>query len=636
MTAVGVARPLDVFTMGLRHLRNGESERAAEAFAQAVQADPMMCDAWLGWMATGERTLEVTGGAYESRRNLGVALRSVSGRNGRMSPDQLGVVTTMTLGAFGLQLPTHTEVHLAIAHAAALAEAVQPQLATAAEVIERQLKKSSLQSGDIMDVDLLEYVRLCLLGLARRWPDVLTFEQQHRWRSLEPDASVSEAEKARRRLFVEYLNLGMLLWKVWALLGTGNAAQAQWWADSGLGRDNLPAEVYQRLQLARGYAMRAQGRRDEAMQAFRELRAVVNDPDVVQAIDEADRQIDVVTAESLATRSDVWDPDSGRSAAQLETDERERRRETIRVEAMTELDKQIGMEAVKTQIRRLESSMMLAQKRAEMGIQTKELALSFIFSGPPGTGKTTMARVLAKLLFGLGIIARPEVEEVRRADLVGEYLGKSEAKTNTVIDRALGGLLFIDEAYALFGKGYSEGDAYGEAAVTTLLARMDNERRATDPAKKLVVVIAGYDADIDRFLTMNEGLPSRFTTRIQFPPYTAEELALIADRMAADNSSLFSSAAHDVLLEHVRKLVALTVPDQDARGEPRMVQAMNMAGNARFIRTVTEKAAEIRDDRLRHMDFQSMTKDQLVTIEAAEVAAAFREASEAQRVPLTG
>lgn len=634
MTTVGVARPLDVFTMGLRHLRNGESDRAAEAFTQAVRADPMMCDAWLGWMATGNRTLEVTGGAYESRRNLGLALRSVSGRNGRMTPDQLGAVTTMTLGAFGLQLPTHTEVHLSIAHAVALAEADEPQLAAAAEVIERQLRKSSLQSGDIMDVDLLDYVRLCLLGLARRWPDVLAFEQQHRWRSLETDPAVSDAEMARRRQFVDYLNLGMLLWKAWALLGTGNAAQAEWWADNGLSRDNLPAEVYQRLQLARGYAMRALGRREEAMQAFRELRAVVNHADVIAAIDEPDAQIEIVTAESLATRGDIWDPGSGRSAVQLESEQRENRREKIRAEAMAELDKQIGMEAVKTQIRRLESSMLLAQKRAEMGIPTKDLALSFIFSGPPGTGKTTMARVLAKLLFGLGIIARPEVEEVRRADLVGEYLGKSEAKTNTVIDRALGGLLFIDEAYALYGKGYAEGDAYGEAAVTTLLARMDNERRATDPAKKLVVVIAGYDTDIDRFLTMNEGLPSRFTTRIQFPPYSAEELALIADRMAADNSSLFSAAGRDMLLEHVRKLVTLTVPDQDALGEPRMVPAMNMAGNARFIRTITEKAAEIRDDRLRHMDFQSMTKEQLVTIEPAEVAAAVREACEAQRIPL--
>ncbi len=101
-----------------------------------------------------------------------------------------------------------------------------------------------------------------------------------------------------------------------------------------------------------------------------------------------------------------------------------------------------------------------------------------------------------------------------------QYLGKTAQKTNAVIDKALGGLLFIDEAYSLYQKGYSDGDAYGQEAVDTLLARLENERKTEDPNKKLVTVIAGYEADINRFLTMNEGLASRFTTRIHFDSYT--------------------------------------------------------------------------------------------------------------------
>ena len=138
----------------------------------------------------------------------------------------------------------------------------------------------------------------------------------------------------------------------------------------------------------------------------------------------------------------------------------------------------------------------------------------FVFLGPPGTGKTTVARVLAKIFYAFGLLEMPEVVEAHRADLVGEYLGATAIKTNELVDSALGRVLFIDEAYSLVNEGDGQADRFGIEAVQTLL------KRAEDNREDLIIILAGYEKQMEGFLASNPGLASRFATRLKFPSYS--------------------------------------------------------------------------------------------------------------------
>ena len=168
------------------------------------------------------------------------------------------------------------------------------------------------------------------------------------------------------------------------------------------------------------------------------------------------------------------------------------------------------MSEVKLQVAKLKSAAMLAKVRGDKGLNSASRSLHLAFTGPPGTGKTTIARVVAQTYCGLGLLRTPAIVEAKRHDFVGQHLGSTAIKTTALIDSAMDGVLFIDEAYTLIQTGLSGGDAFGREAVDTLLARMENDR------DRLVVIIAGYDAEIDRFLASNEGLASRFSKRIRF------------------------------------------------------------------------------------------------------------------------
>ena len=182
---------------------------------------------------------------------------------------------------------------------------------------------------------------------------------------------------------------------------------------------------------------------------------------------------------------------------------------------------------MKDQVRSIIASVEAARRRAVAGHGTEKPMQHFVFLGPPGTGKTAVARIIAKIFYAFGLLDSPVVVEAQRADLVGEYLGATAIKTNDLVDSALGKVLFIDEAYSLVNEGDGQGDRFGHEAVQALL------KRAEDDREHLIIVLAGYERQMENFLASNPGLNSRFGLRIKFPGYIAGRAARADRRRAA-------------------------------------------------------------------------------------------------------
>jgi SpoVK/Ycf46/Vps4 family AAA+-type ATPase len=281
--------------------------------------------------------------------------------------------------------------------------------------------------------------------------------------------------------------------------------------------------------------------------------------------------------------------------------------ETPTVEsALAELDALIGLDPVKRQVREITAQLRVARLRDAQGLASQPPARHFVFTGPPGTGKTTVARILGRIFAALGLLVRPSVVEAHRADLVGEHLGATAIKTNKLVDSALGGLLFIDEAYSLYNQGYSGGDAFGAEATATLL------KRAEDDRDRLVIVLAGYTADMDRFLRSNPGLASRFSVRVSFPSYNRDELIQIAETIARQAGDSFDPDALPVL--------ARIFSDACAQGR------IDELGNGRFARSLFERASAARDMRIAQFA-DTASAAQLTTVSAEDLDAAYREIS---------
>ncbi|HEY2078651.1 MAG TPA: AAA family ATPase [Streptosporangiaceae bacterium] len=273
-------------------------------------------------------------------------------------------------------------------------------------------------------------------------------------------------------------------------------------------------------------------------------------------------------------------------------------------DALAELDGLVGLEPVKRQVHEIVAQLQVARLRDRQGLASQPPSRHFVFTGPPGTGKTTVARIIGRIFAALGLLVRPEVIEAHRGDLVGEHLGSTAIKTSKLIDSAMGGVLFIDEAYALHNDAYSGGDAFGSEAVATLL------KRAEDDRERLVIVLAGYTEDMDRLLRSNPGLASRFSTRITFPSYTAAELSEIAQVIAANAGDAFDADGLPVLHSIFVQAV------ENGR--------IDVLGNGRFARSLFERACASRDLRVSLRGDQATMAD-LTTVLAPDLLTAYRE-----------
>lgn len=257
-----------------------------------------------------------------------------------------------------------------------------------------------------------------------------------------------------------------------------------------------------------------------------------------------------------------------------------------------ELNNLIGLERVKTDIDSLRNLLRIQKMREQSGLPITSVSYHCVFTGNPGTGKTTVARIVAGIYKSLGILRKGHLVEVDRSKLVAEYVGQTAVKTNKVIDEALDGVLFIDEAYTLVG---GEND-FGAEAIATLLKRMEDDR------DRLVVILAGYTDEIKEFIDSNPGLQSRFNRYIQFDDYSEEELVKIFKFNLRKSRYKIKRDALDELQTKIKQ----SVRNKDKH-----------FGNARYCRNIFEKIIQNQANRLAKMD--SIDNDQLVIITKEDI-----------------
>ena len=240
-----------------------------------------------------------------------------------------------------------------------------------------------------------------------------------------------------------------------------------------------------------------------------------------------------------------------------------------------DLDELIGLKEVKDEVRDLANFVKVQKMREEQGLKVPKISYHLVFTGSPGTGKTTVARIVARIYKDLGVLKKGHTVETDRSGLVAEYVGQTAVKTNAIIDSALNGVLFIDEAYALVPE--QAGNDYGQEAISTLLKRMEDDR------DKLVVIIAGYTNEMKRFINSNPGLQSRFNRYINFPDYSASELFQIYELHAKKNQYQLNPEAAEFLRARLEYVVA----HKDRN-----------FGNGRYSRNLFEKSIQNQANRL--------------------------------------
>jgi type VII secretion ATPase EccA len=555
--------------------RPADLAAARAGFTALARVAHDQCDAWTGLAAAGDTSFRVLEAVSRTASTAGVLQRQVE-----LAPGALGF--RYDAGLY-LQFRATAPDDFHLGYAAALATA--GEYAKADEIVSGLTeRRPSWREA--------RWVAVVTNYRAERWSDVVKL--------LTPIVNDSDLDEAFSH--AAKITLGI------ALARLDMFAPALSYLEEP---DGPVAVAAVDGTLAKALVLRAHVDEESASEVLQDLYAANPENEQIEhALSDTSFGIVTTTAARIDARTDPWDPETEPGPGDFVDPEAKERKRALLHEAERELDEFIGLDKVKDQVARLKSAVAMELVRKQRGLEVAQRTHHLVFTGPPGTGKTTIARVIAKIYCGLGLLKRENIREVHRADLIGQHIGETEAKTNAIIDSALDGVLFLDEAYALVATG-AKND-FGLVAIDTLLARMENDR------DRLVVIIAGYRADLDRFLDTNQGLRSRFTRSIDFPSYKPAELIEIANFMAAKRDSVFDQAALDDLEPLFAHLADTSKPD--AAGVER--RGLDIAGNGRFVRNVVEKSEEEREFRLDHSEHAEtgeFTDQELMTITDQDV-----------------
>jgi type VII secretion ATPase EccA len=527
---------------------------AVTMFRQASESDPSMCDAWLARIVAGDDSVAVLAGAWESREAMGWETRRLSVLPGQFSP--------LVFDGMFVKLEITSTASLGAAYAVALAR--DGRYRDAEKLLEQ------VAPNDPFDADLHVYAQGLLHFRAQRWTDVLRlFPAEKQWR--------------------------------WPIYGAASAAMAT----TALASLGVFEDAFRRAKLAidgelcpqaatialytQAMCLRHLGKEDEAVQLLR--RVYSRDAKFTparQALDDSTRKLVLTTPEVIEARSDPWDPSTAPSGKQAEVAKHAEEAAKYLAEGESELDRMLGMAEAKRQVKLIRSTTKVNQARAKMGLPVSVTSRHTLLVGPPGCGKTTVARALTKQLCGLGVLRRPSVIETNKSRLVGKHLGETENSTRELLESSLGGAVFVDEMHNLYDEGYSKGDPYGTAVIETLLPYMENHR------DDLVVFGAGYPKAMERMLSANQGLRRRFSTTITFESYTPDELWQLTCLMAALDEDIVAPQTEEVLRPVFTRYY--NEVSQTPAGD--VIRGIDWLGNGGFVRNLIEKARDHRNNRL--------------------------------------
>lgn len=563
--------------------------RARRLFQEATDADPAMADAWLGRIAGGDADLRT----LEALHTHGARLHRETTR--------LGVRLAAVIKAGPYLSITVTEAsHADIALASAFVD--DGQFDRAAATLE------SLELLEGRDNHLLDssesyqwhqHISAYLMFATQRWPDVLSEVA----RVLPPHALSMAAVTAGSSALAAH-----------AAAHLGQARVALDWADRVANVDLVEFPLIAAdLAYLRGMVHRQLGNEEQAQiwLSRATLNGVLIDA-AKQALGDAGVHLVITDEETIGTRTHRWDVTTQRSPETRADERNSERRAELLIQGRALLDNQVGLAEVKRAVAELEDQLEVRALRLAHGLPVTNQTNHMLLVGPPGTGKTTTAEALGKIYAGFGIVAHPEIIEVKRSDFCGEHIGTSAPKTNELIDRSLGRILFMDEFYSLVERHHDgRPDMIGMEAVNQLLVALEVHRF------DFCFIGAGYEKQVDDFLGVNPGLAGRFNRKLRFESYSPDELVEIAVRYGRPRATVIDADAREAFSAACRDLRRFFAPD----GTP----GIDVLQNGRFARNVVERAERLRDSRVaaqNRADAGSVTIDDLERLRAADVVAA--------------
>ncbi|SKQ81310.1 AAA+ family ATPase [Mycobacteroides abscessus subsp. massiliense] len=561
--ALGLSSPIPGYPLTLAKDATEQQRAAARPhFQRAVDADPAMCDAWVGLACAGDVSVSTLTGAHENSTFLHRETRRLG-----LEDTQLYPAVPAPIDCINLYPCTHTG--LALARIAAVIRAHDYDLA------EKLLDTVHL-APEPHQAQIHRLLGASLYYVTEQWPAVLDWTCR--------SVSVIEPEVDE----VTALMTGVAQ----ARLGRVDEAVAT----LATMKPTIP-QVAAESALFLGLCERA--RQDEKRAHLHLQKAVVGDvrlSEAAAALADPTYGLLTTTVDAIAARSNRWDPRSGPSVVDLAREKRRAGDPEMLARAEARIDAYVGLAPVKERLHQLKIARQYDAMMLAAGEEVGEMeSLNMSFVGAPGTAKTSMARDVGEEYCGLGLLAKPDVVEASRATLIGEHIGVTASRTLAFLEQAKGGVALVDEAPELY-KPHTPND-FGIEALDTIMKWTEDNRDNT------MVILAGYKGPLNAMLDHNVGMRSRFPVQLEFPSYTGEEMLEILTRMAASRSKvLLDDDSGQYWLKLCTYLYeAWSSEDENAgpRGEPGGPRRLiDIAANGRFARMVLTEAALLMKNRV--------------------------------------